>query len=211
MKQELCMLEKLQHPHIVRVLDLLEDSKKIYIVAELCKNGNMLDMLSKVSKPENHIKFTESDAASLIKQILLALNHIHTQGIAHRDLKLENVMIDLDPYAATNESQFVAKLTDFGFACFMTPNKQEIKLGTPLYMAPEIIEGNKYGTKCDLFSLGVLCCMLLTGKQPFKGASRKEIYLSILEDAPDIHYLSRYYNQGSLVSDFVLKCLQKDP
>ena len=104
----------------------------------------------------------------------------------------------------------MAKLTDFGFACFMTPGKKEIKLGTPLYMAPEIIEGKAYGTKCDIFSLGVLCCMLLTGKQPFQGTSRKEIYYSILEDAPDVSHLKRYYKDGSLVADFVLKCLQKN-
>lgn len=93
----------------------------------------------------------------------------------------------------------------------MTPGKKEIKLGTPLYMAPEIIDGKPYGTKCDIFSLGILCCMLLTGKQPFQGTRREQIYLSILDDAPNISYLRRYYKEGSLVTDFVLKCLQKNP
>lgn len=118
MKQELEVLEKLEHPHIVRVLDLCEDDDKIYIALELIKHGNLLEVLSKIR--QRNIKFTERDAADIVYQILLAINYIHASNVIHRDLKLENIMVDMEE-TEDGQSELICKVTDFGFACKLNP------------------------------------------------------------------------------------------
>ena len=94
LKQELEVCEKLDHPHIVRVLDLCENEKDIFIAMEIIEHGNLLEALSRIKQTK--VKFTEKDAATIVQQILLALNYIHQSNIVHRDLKLENIMVDLE-------------------------------------------------------------------------------------------------------------------
>ena len=94
LRQELQALQYLDHPHIVRVIDLLEDEENIYIAAELMKHGNLLEVLDKM-KQTNH-KFTEADIANIVFQLTLAVNYIHASEIMHRDLKLENIMVDIE-------------------------------------------------------------------------------------------------------------------
>ena len=85
---------------------------------EIIEHGNLLEALSKIKK--NKVKFTERDAASIIQQILLALNFIHGSKIIHRDLKLENIMVDMEENEE-GKTNMICKLTDFGFACVMDP------------------------------------------------------------------------------------------
>ena len=91
MQAELDVLQKLEHPHIVRILDLCEDTNNYFITTELLENGNLLELLTK-----KNLNLKESDFANIIYQILLALNYLHNQNIIHRDLKPENIMIDLE-------------------------------------------------------------------------------------------------------------------
>lgn len=91
MRQELEVLEQLDHPHIVRVIELLEDTRDYYIVMELMPDGNLLDMLNKIAKAR--FSFTERDAANLIYQVMLAISYMHESNTVHRDLKLENLMV----------------------------------------------------------------------------------------------------------------------
>lgn len=91
MSQELHVCEQLEHPHIVRVLDLFEDTFQIYIVMEYLTGGHLLDLLTRLLS-DNSQRLSEKDIGNIIYQVMLALNHMHQRGIVHRDLKLENIM-----------------------------------------------------------------------------------------------------------------------
>ena len=115
LKSELNMLKNLVHPHIVHVLELLEDNENLYFAMELIENGNLMDVLDEIST--NNYNFTAADAAGLVLQILSALNYMHKQEIMHRDLKLQNVMVNIEMHKGVPE--MVCKLTDFGFSCVL--------------------------------------------------------------------------------------------
>ena len=112
--EELALLQKLDHPHIVHVLEMLQDDENLYVVMELMTHGDLLKVHQRIIK--NKWTFTERDIANIIRQILQALNYMHSQGVVHRDLKLENVMVDLQPTDEEGRHEFVCKLTDFGFS-----------------------------------------------------------------------------------------------
>ena len=140
LKQELAVLERVSHPYIVRVLDLFEDNQFIYVAQELLPQGNLLQVLTKIKRAG--ASFTERDVASLVRQMLLAVSYVHEAGLIHRDLKMENVMVDLQPTRGESTmTDIVCKITDFGFACLAQPGLREnnITCGTPIYMAPEMI------------------------------------------------------------------------
>ena len=113
MEGELEVIQNTDHPHIVRVMELLEDEAKFYIVSELVSGGELYDYIIKKKK------LSEKQSASIIKQILLALNYMHKQDIVHRDIKPENIL--LSPEESTSEDGIQVKLTDFGFATFFKP------------------------------------------------------------------------------------------
>ena len=93
MKSELETLQRLSHPYIVHTMDLLEDNRRIYIVQELLSDGNLMEILCKIS--DENIPFNEKSAANLIRKILRGLAYIHTSGYMHRDIKLENIMVTM--------------------------------------------------------------------------------------------------------------------
>jgi len=115
----------------MNVNEILEDDENFYIVCELLEGGELFDRLIK----EN--SFDESKAAHIVKQVLLAINYMHKKNITHRDLKPENILLETkDP------SKLDIKISDFGFSCFFDPKEGlDLVLGSPLYMAPEIIQG----------------------------------------------------------------------
>ena len=114
--------------------------------------------------------FTEDMAAHYMKKLFSALNHIHAKGIIHRDIKPENIMI-----TATDE----IKIIDFGLSKrYKKGEKLHNVAGTPYYMAPEVLEGD-YDNKCDVWSLGVLLYVLMSGYLPFQGQNRSEVFAKI--------------------------------
>lgn len=142
MKTELEILEQIGHPYIVRVLDLFEDDENIYVAQELLPEGNLQQFLRRVSAKRR--TFREKDAANMVWQIMLAVRYVHEAGMIHRDLKMENIMVDMTPQG-DGTSDIVCKLTDFGFACVMEPGSNiNLVLGTPYYMAPEMVEHENY-------------------------------------------------------------------
>ena len=153
MHNELEVLEKTDHPHITRVFELLEDKHNFYVVMEYLKGGNLLDKIISLSK------FSENQAAMIINQIMLAVNYMHKQNMSHRDLKLENLMC-----LSEDSEDLNVKLTDFGFATFFDPkHKKNLSLGSPLYMAPELVMEAEYDQKVDVWSLGCIIYILLSG------------------------------------------------
>lgn len=122
------MCEDTDHPHIVKTMEILEDNQNYYVVMELMEGG---DLLHKLTDAE---EFSESTVVNIISQVLLALNYMHMQNIAHRDLKLDNIMC-----TKKDLTNFDVKLTDFGFAVFFDPDAgMQLALGSCIYMAPEL-------------------------------------------------------------------------
>ena len=151
---------KLDHPNIVKVYEFYEDDFNLYLVMELCTGGELLDSIARIGC------LSESQTAIYMKQILSAVYYLHSLRIVHRDLKLENMLIE-----KINTSHI--KIADFGIATELQPEKKLSKfIGTISYIAPEVIVG-KYTEKCDLWGCGVIMYILLSGTLPFSGPSKK--------------------------------------
>lgn len=154
-KSELEANKRLQHKHIAKLIEFYEDESHITMMVELCSGGELFDHLDKNGA------FPEANAARILRQVLLAVSYMHSQGFVHTDLKLENIL-----YASEGEDSDV-KLIDLGL-CQRWSGSQFLckKVGSPGYMAPEVIRGS-YTNKCDLFSIGVIAFTLLSDRTPF--------------------------------------------
>lgn len=146
-----------QHPNIVKLLDLFENLEHYYIVLECMEGKDMFDYLKSRS-----FQITEERAKELMMQLIHAVQYLHSYGIVHRDLKLENIMM------TDNSEQSVPKLVDFGLAKILGPTeKSDEPFGTLGYVAPEVLKKEPYSFSCDLWSLGCICYALLSGSLPF--------------------------------------------
>lgn len=169
---EINILSKIDHQNIIRLFEIYEDAKYIYLIMEMCTGGELFDRII------NHINknqmFTEREAASIFKQLMSAICYCHSQNICHRDLKPENLL-----YLNKNEDSPI-KVIDFGLSRLFsqTDHKMKTKVGTAYYVSPEVLSGN-YDEKCDIWSAGVILFILLTGDPPFNGANDNEIYKKI--------------------------------
>jgi len=160
---EINNLKDLDHPNILKMFEFFEDEKRYYIVTDICKGGELFDEI--VARG----KFTENDAAVLMKQVLSCINYCHSNKIVHRDLKPENILLE------QNKEFDQIKIIDFGTSLVFDENKKlDEKLGTPYYIAPEVL-AKSYGPKCDIWSCGVITYIILSGNPPFNGASDQEI------------------------------------
>lgn len=130
-KEEVRILTKLDHPNIVKYYETYDDAKYMYLVMEYCNGGELFD---KIAKQKDQM-FNESEAATIMKKLLRAINHCHATGVVHRDIKPENIM-----YGRDGE----IKLIDFGLSKTMTSKHAQLTTiaGTPYYMAPEVINGD---------------------------------------------------------------------
>ena len=133
---------------------------------------------------------------------------MHQQNIVHRDIKPENILIV--PEESTSDEYPNVKLTDFGFACFFKKEKGlKQVLGSPLYMAPEIVKEEIYGLKVDVWSIGVIAHILLSGTPPFYGKSTLDIYKSIAYDVPKFGRFKDNLTPAAI--EFTMLMLDKDP
>ncbi len=154
-KEEVKILSKLDHPNIVRYYETYDDNRFLYLVMEYCSGGELFE---KIAKKKNQV-FNESEAANIMIKLFRAINHCHSIGVVHRDIKPENIM-----YGKDGE----VKLIDFGLAKRLHDGVTNLhtKAGTPHYMAPEVLTGS-YNEKCDIWALGVLLYVLVSGYLPF--------------------------------------------
>jgi len=197
---EIEILKKLDHPKILKVVDFYSTLKKYYIITEYCHEGELFNEIIKVGK------FDEGQAAFIINQILKAITYCHKMNIIHRDIKPENIMI-------TNREKngcLQVKLIDFGTAKIFEKGHQENKyVGSSYYMAPEIIK-RKYDEKCDLWSIGVIMYILLTGRPPFDGNDDDEILENVKKGVFDKSSYP-YPLLSSQSKDLIDKLLQYEP
>ena len=176
---EISILKSLDHPNIIKVYEYFNSKRKLYIVSELCTGGELFDKIS-----QDRI-FNERVSAHVMKQLLSAVQFCHANGIIHRDLKPENILIESVEEA--KKEYFTIKVIDFGTSDKYKKNKLMHKqIGTPFYIAPEILGNQGYNEKCDMWSCGVIMYILLCGVPPFYGETDDQIYAAVREGNYDI-------------------------
>ena len=164
-KYETNLMKKLNHPNITKILELFEDKEYILIIMEYINGGNLFSFLKK------HRKVSEKTAKLLYRQIILGIKYMHEQGIVHRDIKLENILIDLNNNI---------KICDFGIGRVLSSPAQPLfdQCGTPMYIAPEILlcskEKGYKGFPVDIWSSGIVLYILLSGTLPFSFKNSSE-------------------------------------
>lgn len=172
-RREIDFLVKTDHPNIIKLYEVFESTRSLYLVMEECKGGELFDRI--IDHIDNGIMYTEKDAAEMILQVMSAIEYCHNKGICHRDLKPENLLY---LYPGTEKDNPI-KIIDFGLSQYISKEaKLKTKVGTAYYVSPEILNG-KYSEKCDIWSIGVILYVLLSGDPPFNGPNDNVIYSKI--------------------------------
>ncbi|EGW35129.1 uncharacterized protein SPAPADRAFT_53469 [Spathaspora passalidarum NRRL Y-27907] len=192
-EREIIIMKLLNHPNVLRLYDVWETSKALYLVMEYVEGGELFDLLVERGPLQ------EREAIKYFRQIILGTAYCHALGICHRDLKPENLLLD---------DQLNVKLADFGMAALESNGKLlETSCGSPHYAAPEIVSGLKYhGAASDIWSCGVILFALLTGRLPFDDENIRNLLLKVQAgsfEMPDD--LSRE------AQDLISKMLNADP
>ncbi|EEH21935.2 STE/STE11/CDC15 protein kinase [Paracoccidioides brasiliensis Pb03] len=190
--QEIDLLKNLDHPNIVKYHGFVKSAETLNIILEYCENGS----LHSISK--NFGRFPENLVGLYMSQVLHGLLYLHEQGVIHRDIKGANIL---------TTKQGLVKLADFGVASRTTGLHESSVVGTPYWMAPEVIELSGATTASDIWSLGCTVIELLEGKPPYyKFQPMQALFRIVNDDHPPLP-------QGAspAVRDFLMQCFQKDP
>ncbi|XP_056139423.1 serine/threonine-protein kinase SIK2 isoform X2 [Lampris incognitus] len=173
--REVQIMKMLDHPHIIKLYQVMETKNMLYLVTEYAKNGEIFDYLAK------HGRLSELEARRKFWQILSAVEYCHNRNVVHRDLKAENLLLD---------GQMNIKIADFGFGNFFQPGKPLATwCGSPPYAAPEVFEGQQYeGPQLDIWSMGVVLYVLVCGALPFDGPTLPVLRQRVLEGRFRIPY-----------------------
>ncbi|KEG13520.1 myosin light chain kinase [Trypanosoma grayi] len=198
------------HPHVVRLIDYYKTEKHIYLVLDLLTGGMLFSRIVELSH------YSERYAANLVRNFLSALAHIHSKGIIHRDLKPENLLLRHSKGSSINRLSYHSDvcIADFGLAGTI-PSR--VCCGSPSYIAPEVInvgyyhrQQEPYNEKCDVWSLGVITYILLSGRMPFFGSTHNAIFSRIVSNqwtfSDDI-----WDNISPAAKSFVSACMTPDP
>jgi len=176
LKDEINILQDMEQPHIIRLYAVYDESSYFYLITERMLGGELFDRI--VSK----CYYNEKEARDVCAILFGAMNHIHQKSVAHRDLKPENLLL------MSENSDSDIKIADFGFAkraisstCLRT------QCGTPGYVAPEILEGQKYDQRADMWSVGVILYILLGGYPPFIENTQRELFRKIKRGDYEFH------------------------
>lgn len=173
--REVQIMKMLDHPHIIKLYQVMETKNMLYLVTEYAKNGEIFDYLAK------HGRLSEVEARRKFWQILSAVEYCHNRNIVHRDLKAENLLLD---------GHMNIKIADFGFGNFFQPGEPLATwCGSPPYAAPEVFEGQQYeGPQLDIWSMGVVLYVLVCGALPFDGPTLPVLRQRVLEGRFRIPY-----------------------
>ncbi|KAI5055705.1 hypothetical protein GOP47_0029226 [Adiantum capillus-veneris] len=199
-KREVNILKALSgHSNLVQFHEVFEDIDRVYIVMELCTGGELLQQIL-----DRGGRYTEEEAKAIVSQMLSAVAFIHLQGVVHRDLKPENFLFkDKDGWPHM-------KAIDFGLSDYVRPDERlKDVVGSAYYVAPEVLE-QAYGTEADIWSVGVIVYILLSGNRPFWARTESGIFAAVTHTEPDFHE-DPWPSISLEAKDFVQKLLKKDP
>ncbi|OAD02398.1 hypothetical protein MUCCIDRAFT_130565, partial [Mucor lusitanicus CBS 277.49] len=204
LRKEIQIMTLCRHPHLLEVYQSFVHSSQLYIVTPIMSAGSCHDLLSRCHK----LGFEESIVACIIKQVSQGLEYLHDNELVHRDIKSANMLLDFDTG--------IVKLADFGVSNHLLTNLADKArrsfVGTPCWMAPEILLNQDYDTKVDLWSLGITSIELACGKPPFAEYDPMTIFSMIIDDpAPTLYTNHVRYVPSNAIQDFIEKCLDKNP
>ena len=200
-RTEIEILKICQHPNIIQLYDVFENINYFYIIMEYCEGGDLFSYLEK-----RNFRLPEKMAAKFMHKMCAAVYYIHSYGIAHRDLKPENVLM------TSNDENADLRILDFGLSKIIGPNeKTREPYGTLSYVAPEVLLDIPYGKEVDLFSLGVITYLMLSGSLPFDDKKSEEAIArkTVNEDPP--YKGSIWKSISNEAKDFIKGLLEKNP
>merc|ERR1712130_913098 len=186
---EIEVMKKLKHENFVNFIEAYMDGDDIFIAMEFMEGGDLTDLVLTVEVPDRII-------ARFCKELLNGIHHLHSNGLIHRDLKSDNLLLGMEGQV---------KITDFGFASKIQEGEKRITMaGTPYWMAPEIVNQQEYDEKVDIWSMGIMALEMKDGEPPYMGTDPiRAIWLIAQQGKPDIHgVLSPEFK------DFLDKCLE---
>eukprot|EP00010_Vexillifera_abyssalis_P007815 CAMPEP_0201544394 /NCGR_PEP_ID=MMETSP0173_2-20130828/1000_1 /ASSEMBLY_ACC=CAM_ASM_000268 /TAXON_ID=218659 /ORGANISM="Vexillifera sp., Strain DIVA3 564/2" /LENGTH=739 /DNA_ID=CAMNT_0047952489 /DNA_START=9 /DNA_END=2228 /DNA_ORIENTATION=+ len=198
LEREVAILKRLRHPNIISLKAVCETEKHLILITELARGGELFDRIHDLGA------HAESDVVKIARQLISAIGYLHSKGIAHRDLKPENILL-------RDKEGLVIKLADFGLGRIIDPGvAMSTMCGTPSYVAPEVLLGEKYTLQVDMWSVGVIVYILLSGRMPFFGKKMQDLAERIITGKyafPE----ERWSHISKSAKAFVSALLQTDP